>query len=155
LDLIDDDEDVDNNEDMLADGEFHSPEFRQYDDLARVPTTHQEIPTRDVHSQPIQHCYLPTATAIGPIDIDDSTVPTWREWGGNSFPSYHDELEETPLTLVETQNIDRVRTRGRALWVKWDETAEHEQFIADGAVIGAALRAAAALITEHDQTQQC
>jgi hypothetical protein len=157
LDLLD--EDVDDNDDMHVDVDFHSPEIRVVS--AGVPMTlevpfHDESWARRVmsHDSPgsTLQCDLPSPKAqIVNVD-EDSTVPTWRDWGGRFFPSYHDEPEETQLTLDETQNIDKVVKSGRALWIKWDEAAEHEQFIADGASIGATLRTAAAMITEHTQT---
>jgi hypothetical protein len=97
-------------------------------------------------------------TDESPLDAEpaepDSCCPTWRDWGGNSFPSYHDvEADEASQLAAQQLDVTAVAAAGRGIWQKWDERAEHEKFVQDGASIGAQLRATAKMLEAYASSE--
>jgi hypothetical protein len=95
-----------------------------------------------------EHGELSADESAEPAEPD--CCPTWRDWGGNSFPHWRDvEADEESAVATAGLDVTAVAAAGRDIWQKWDEQAEHAQFIADGAVLGDQLRATATMLMQE------
>jgi hypothetical protein len=59
------------------------------------------------------------------------------------------EADEESAVATAGLDVTAVAAAGRNIWQKWDEQAEHAQFIADGAVLGDQLRATATMLMQE------